>query len=35
MIVNGFCRHVFVDVPLEFGVEALNVLAVRLEGEVG
>src|SRR4051794_13108078 len=35
MIVNGFCKVVFKELPMEFAVEAQNLLAVSLEGAVG
>jgi Fe-S cluster assembly protein SufB len=35
MIVSGFCRSVFKELPMEFAVEAQNLLAVSLEGSVG
>ncbi len=35
MIVNGFCREVFQELPMEFAVEAGRLLAVSLEGAVG
>ncbi len=35
MIVNGFCKSVFKELPMEFAVEAQNLLAVSLEGAVG
>ena len=35
MIVNGFCKDVFVKLPMEFAVEAKNLMAVSLEGSVG
>jgi Fe-S cluster assembly protein SufB len=35
MIVSGFCREVFRELPMEFAVEAQNLLAVTLEGAVG
>ena len=35
MIVNGFCKQVFKELPMEFAVEAQNLLAVSLEGAVG
>jgi len=35
MIVNGFCKAVFRELPMEFAVEAQNLLAVSLEGSVG
>jgi len=31
MIVSGFCRSVFKELPMEFAVEAQNLLAVSLE----
>jgi Fe-S cluster assembly protein SufB len=34
MIVSGFCRPVFKELPMEFAVEAQNLLAVSLEGAV-
>ncbi len=34
MIVSGFCRAVFKELPMEFAVEAQNLLAVSLEGAV-
>jgi Fe-S cluster assembly protein SufB len=34
-IVNGFCRQVLKELPMEFAVEAQNLLAVSLEGAVG
>jgi len=33
MIVNGFCRSVFQELPLEFAVEAYKLIGVSLEGE--
>jgi aspartate/methionine/tyrosine aminotransferase len=33
--VNGFCREVFKELPMEFAVEAQNLLNVSLEGAVG
>ncbi|MFO0336170.1 MAG: Fe-S cluster assembly protein SufB [Pseudomonadota bacterium] len=35
MIVSGFCKEVFKELPMEFAVEAQNLLAVSLEGSVG
>jgi Fe-S cluster assembly protein SufB len=35
LIVNGFCKTVFKELPMEFAVEAQNLLAVSLEGAVG
>ncbi|NNB88782.1 Fe-S cluster assembly protein SufB [Corallococcus exiguus] len=35
MIVNGFCRQVFKELPMEFAVEAQKLLGVSLEGSVG
>jgi len=35
MIVNGYCKEVFRELPMEFAVEAQNLLAVSLEGSVG
>ncbi len=35
MIVNGFCKSVFRELPMEFAVEAQKLLAVSLEGSVG
>ena len=35
MIVNGFCREVFKELPMEFAVEAGKLLEVSLEGSVG
>jgi Fe-S cluster assembly protein SufB len=35
MIVSGFCKSVFRELPMEFAVEAQNLLAVSLEGAVG
>ena len=35
MIVNGFCKEVFGELPMEFAVEAQALLAVSLEGSVG
>jgi len=35
MIVNGFCKEVFRELPMEFAVEAQRLLSVSLEGSVG
>src|SRR5881392_2304227 len=35
MIVNGFCKKVFHELPMEFAVEAQKLLSVSLEGSVG
>jgi Fe-S cluster assembly protein SufB len=35
MIVNGFCKEVFKELPMEFAVEARRLLEVSLEGSVG
>ncbi|MDP6601496.1 MAG: Fe-S cluster assembly protein SufB [Phycisphaerales bacterium] len=35
MIVNGFCKDVFRELPMEFAVEARRLLEVSLEGSVG
>jgi Fe-S cluster assembly protein SufB len=35
MIVNGFCKEVFLNLPTEFAVEAQKLLGVSLEGSVG
>jgi Fe-S cluster assembly protein SufB len=35
LIVNGFCKEVFKQLPMEFAVEAQKLLAVSLEGSVG
>jgi Fe-S cluster assembly protein SufB len=32
LIVNGFCKEVFKELPMEFAVEAQKLLAVSLEG---
>ena len=34
-IVNGFCKEVFAELPMEFAVEAKALLEVSLEGSVG
>jgi Fe-S cluster assembly protein SufB len=35
MIVNGFCRRVFKELPMEFAVEAQKLLGISLEGAIG
>jgi Fe-S cluster assembly protein SufB len=35
MIVNGFCKEVFAELPMEFAVEAQRLMEVSLEGSVG
>ncbi len=35
MIINGFCKEVFKELPMEFAVEAQKLLGVSLEGSVG
>jgi Fe-S cluster assembly protein SufB len=35
MIVNGFCKEVFKELPMEFAVEAQKLLSISLEGAVG
>jgi Fe-S cluster assembly protein SufB len=35
MIVNGFCKEVFGELPMEFAVEAQRLLSISLEGSVG
>src|SRR5690606_37411795 len=35
LIVNGFCKQVFKELPMEFAVEANKLLAISLEGSVG
>jgi Fe-S cluster assembly protein SufB len=35
LLVNGFCKEVFSELPMEFAVEANKLLAVSLEGSVG
>jgi Fe-S cluster assembly protein SufB len=35
MIVNGFCKEVFRELPMEFAVEAQSLMNVSLEGAVG
>jgi len=35
MIVHGFCKEVFKELPMEFAVEAQKLLGISLEGAVG
>jgi Fe-S cluster assembly protein SufB len=35
LIVNGFCKEVIKELPLEFAVEAQKLLTLKLEGSVG
>jgi Fe-S cluster assembly protein SufB len=35
MIINGFCKEVFQQLPMEFAVEATKLLSFKLEGSVG
>jgi Fe-S cluster assembly protein SufB len=35
MIVHGFCKEVFKNLPMEFAVEAQQLMSVSLEGSVG
>jgi Fe-S cluster assembly protein SufB len=35
MIVNGFCKQVLLNLPMEFAVEAQKLLGISLEGSVG
>jgi Fe-S cluster assembly protein SufB len=35
MVINGFCKEVFDHLPMEFAVEASNLLSLSLEGSVG
>ena len=35
MIVNGFCKEVFEELPMEFAVEAKQLIEVTLENSVG
>jgi Fe-S cluster assembly protein SufB len=35
MIVNGFCKEVFRELPMEFAVEAQKLISISLEGSVG
>ncbi len=35
LLINGFCKDVFKELPLEFSVEAVKLLEMKLEGSVG
>jgi len=35
LIVNGFCKEILAELPMEFAVEAKELLAIELEGSVG
>jgi Fe-S cluster assembly protein SufB len=35
LVVNGFCKNVFKQLPMEFAVEAQQLLGITLEGSVG
>ena len=35
MIVNGFCKEVMKNLPMEFAVEAQKLIGISLEGSVG
>jgi Fe-S cluster assembly protein SufB len=35
MVINGFCKEVFRELPMEFAVEATRLLGMKLEGSVG
>ncbi|GIX14359.1 MAG: hypothetical protein KatS3mg118_2318 [Paracoccaceae bacterium] len=35
LVVNGFCREVLQELPMEFAVEAQKLVAISLEGSVG
>ncbi len=35
LIINGFCKEVFKELPMEFAVEATKLLSIKLEGSVG
>ena len=35
LLINGFCKEVFKKLPLEFSVEAVKLLEMKLEGSVG
>ena len=35
LIVNGFCKEVFKELPMEFAVEAQKLIELKLEGSVG
>ena len=35
LLINGFCKEVFKKLPMEFAVEAVRLLEMKLEGSVG
>ena len=35
LIVNGFCKKVFKELPMEFAVEVQKLLEISLEGSIG
>ena len=35
LIISGFCREVFTELPLEFAAEADRLISLKLEGTVG
>ncbi|MBA3785856.1 MAG: SufD family Fe-S cluster assembly protein, partial [Acidobacteria bacterium] len=35
LIINGFCKEVFKELPMEYAVEAQKLLGLKLEGSVG
>ena len=35
LIVNGYCKEIFQELPMEFAVEAQKLIEIRLEGSVG
>ena len=35
LIINGFCKEVFRELPMEYAVEAVKLLGLKLEGAVG
>ena len=35
LIVNGFCREVMQNLPMEFAVEAQKLIGINLEGSIG
>ncbi len=35
VLVNGFCKEVFKELPLEFSVEAVKLIEMKLENSVG
>ena len=35
LLINGFCKDVFRELPMEFAVEAVKLLELKLEGAVG